>query len=246
MKKKSNAWPVSLVVFVIWIIIVLGGEMLAVGGNPTGLDAQVNSRIVPALVIAPIFLLLVIAYFKWWRETGLKWVDDNRSLLLLWLPALGIIFMLAIGLPVISKGGQVLFFVLINSLLVGISEELMFRGILLHSASTRYRLWAAIWIVSILFGLIHSLNGFVTGDFGPAFLQAGMAFLTGVMFIGLRLRQASVLPVMLVHGLWDFSVFTAIGTTLAVVGTVFPILFFIYGLWLLRDYRHQETAVAAS
>jgi membrane protease YdiL (CAAX protease family) len=242
MKKSSNVWFISLVVFVIWIAIVLGGEMLAVGGDPTGLDALVQGQIVPALVIAPIFLLIVVAYFKWWKETGLKWVDNNRSLLLLWLPALGIVFLLAVGLPTFSKGGQVLLFVLVNTLLVGISEELMFRGILLHSARTRYSLWAAIWIVSILFGLIHSLNGFLTGEFGPALIQAVMAFFSGVMFMGLRLRQGSILPVMVVHGLWDFSVFTAAGTTLALVGTIFPVLFLIYGLWLLRDYRHGEAA----
>jgi len=37
MKKQSNAWLVSLVVFVIWLVITIGGEILAVGGDPTGL-----------------------------------------------------------------------------------------------------------------------------------------------------------------------------------------------------------------
>lgn len=242
MKKENNAWLVSLVVFVIWIVIVLGGEMLAVGGDPTGLDALVQGQIVPALVIAPIFLLIVVAVFKWWKVTGLKWVDDNRSLLLLWLPALGIIIMLAIGLPTFSAGGKVLFFVLVNTLLVGISEELMFRGILLYGAKTRYSLWAAIWIASILFGLVHALNGFLTGQFGPALIQAVLAFASGLMFMGLRLRQNSLLPAMLIHGLWDFAVFTAAGSTLALVGFIFPVLFFFYGLWLLRGFRYEETA----
>ena len=40
---------------VIWLAVVIGGEPLAVGGDPTGLDALVQSQIVPALVIAPIF-----------------------------------------------------------------------------------------------------------------------------------------------------------------------------------------------
>ena len=85
MKKQSNAWIVSLVVFVIWLVIVIGGELLAVGGDPTGLDA-------------------------------------------------------------------------------------------------------------------------------------------------------------LVHGLWDFSVFSAGKSPLGNIGLVFPIIFFIYGLWLLKDYRHGEAA----
>jgi membrane protease YdiL (CAAX protease family) len=243
MKKQSNAWLASLIVFAIWLVIVFGGELLAVGGDPTGLDEMVQSQIVPALVIAPIFLLIVVAYFKWWKETGLKWVDNNRSLLLLWLPALAIIINLALGLPANTTGGRVLLIVLVNTLLVGISEELMFRGILLHGARSRYRFWAAILIVTILFGLIHALNGFITGDFGPALFQSATAFSSGLMFMGLRLRQNSLFPVMLVHGLWDFSVFSAGEATLAMalVGNVFIIIFFFYGLWLLRGYRHGET-----
>ena len=242
MKKQSNAWVISLVVFVFWIVIVFVGELLAVGGDPTGLDAMVQAQIVPALVVAPIFLLIVVAYFKWWKETGLKWVDNNRSLLLLWLPTLAIIIILALGLPVNTLGGNVLLIVLINTLLVGISEELLFRGILLHGARTRYSLWAAIWIVTILFGLIHALNGFITGDFVTALFQAVAAFSAGVMYMGLRLRQNSLFPAMLVHALWDFSLFSAGQVTLAIglVGNAFTIIFFLYGLWLLRGYRHGE------
>ena len=116
----------------------------------------------------------------------------------------------------------------------------MTRGILLHGARSRQSLWAAIWIVNALFGLMHVPNGFLTGQFGPALFQAFMAFLSGVMFMGLRLRQNSLFPVMLVHGLWDFSVFSAGQSPLGNIGLVFPIIFFIYGLWLLKDYRHGE------
>ena len=238
MKKKSSVWIVSLIAFIVWIVIVLGGELVAVGGDPTGLEALVQGQIVPALLIAPVFLLVVVLYFKWGRSVGLKWVDNARSLTLLWLPLLTIILMLVVGLPANSTGGRVLLTVLVNSLLVGISEELMFRGILLYGAQTRYRLWISIWIVSILFGLVHALNGFLTGAFGPAVFQAVMAFFSGVMFMGLRLRQNSLYPAMLVHGLWDFSVFAASQSLIAAVGTIFPIIFFLYGLWLVKDYRH--------
>ena len=240
--KKNNTWIVSLVVFIIWIVVVLGGEMLSVGGDPTGLDRMVQAQIVPALVAGPIFLLIVVAYFKWKQETGLKWVENTRSLRFAWLPALAIILMLVIGLPSNQLGGKVLLIVLINSLLVGISEELMFRGILLHGAKTRYSLWVAIMITSVLFGLVHSLNGFLTGDFVPAIFQAIMAFFSGFMFMGLRMRQNSLIPAMLMHGLWDFSVFAGTASTLSAVGMVFPFIFFGYGYWLMKDYRHGKTA----
>ena len=153
--------------------------------------------------------------------------------------------MLAVGLPNNPLGGRVLFFVLVNTLLVGISEELMFRGIIHYGAKTRFGMWAAIWIASILFGLVHALNGFLTGEFGPAFFQAVMAFFSGVMFMGLRLRQNSLIPSMLMHGLWDFSVFAGSQSPLSVIGLIFPIIFFLYGLWLIKDYRHGQDAFQA-
>lgn len=87
-----------------------------------------------------------------------------------------------------TLSSKVLIILLINTLLVGISEELMCRGILLEGAKNRFSLWVSIWIVSILFELIHSLNGFLTGNFGAAAFQAVSAIFPGLMFIGLRLH----------------------------------------------------------
>ena len=64
MKKQNNAWLISLIVLFMWVVFVLGGEILAAGGDPTGLDALVQGQVVPVLVIAPILLLVVVINFK--------------------------------------------------------------------------------------------------------------------------------------------------------------------------------------
>ena len=48
---------------VVWLVIVLGGEILQAGQG--SLEAPMSEQIVIALIVAPLFLLAVIAYFKW-------------------------------------------------------------------------------------------------------------------------------------------------------------------------------------
>jgi membrane protease YdiL (CAAX protease family) len=138
---------------------------------------------------------------------------------------------------------------------VGFSEELMFRGALLQAFRGAVTIWPAVILTSVAFGSIHSLNVFVTGELGPALVQSAAAFLSGLMFIALRLRTGSLWPPILVHALWDFATFTlgaaaggmmTHGTLPAeapvpvVTGYValLPVLLVlpnaIYGLWLMR------------
>jgi membrane protease YdiL (CAAX protease family) len=242
---KKISFISASVVLIIWAVITLGGEMLSAGGKTTGLEELTSSQVVPALVVAPIFLFIIVAFTKTWRVVGLKGLVSAHSLWLIWVPALIIIILLVFGLPNNTLGSKVIITMLINSLLVGISEELMFRGILLEGTKNRYSLWASIWIVSLLFGAIHSLNGFLTGNFGAAIIQAVNAIALGLMFVGLRLRQDSLFPAMLIHGLWDFSLFVVSGSTLPIVVSVmtpfFPIICVVYGLWLVKDYRHKQS-----
>ena len=245
-KSGQNHWGLMLIVYLVWIIVVLGGEMLALGFQPTGLDSLVKNQIVPALVVAPLLLLAVVAYLKWWREVGFKGLDKTRDLILAWLPVLVILVLLVNGFAFTTLSSQVILIVLINSLLVGISEELMFRGLLLHSGTLRFGVWRAAWITTLLFALVHVFNGILTGDFTSALMQAGLVFLTGFMFAALRIRQNSIIPVMIIHGLWDFAIFISPQNLIILLARVMPLVFFLYGLWLLRGYRHRQPTEAES
>lgn len=160
MKEKRNLLSITLMVLVVWMIIVLGGEILQAGQG--SLDALTTEQIVIALIVAPLFLFGVIAYFKWnKRELGLKAAQNWR---VLWLPALFVLGFLGAGVFYGLPPAQMVIFALINSLLVGVSEELMFRGIIFRNAliQPQFKVWPAIWFTTILFGAVHALNGFMT------------------------------------------------------------------------------------
>ncbi|HMQ54605.1 MAG TPA: type II CAAX endopeptidase family protein [Anaerolineae bacterium] len=256
MKPGRNNFVLSLVIMVIWLLIVLGGELLQAGAG--SLDALVTQRIVISLIAAPLFLVGVIAYFKWpWAEMGVKAPQPaSSSWRLGWPAALFILAFVGIGVAGGLPPAQVVFFVLINTLLVGVSEELMFRGIMFWTALPRFSIWPAIWITSLLFGGVHTLNALMTGDTIAGVGQALQATLFGVWITAIRLRTRSILPAMLIHGLWDFSVFLMGASAAAAASAdiepgaaqklIGPVLLelplFLYGLWLLRGIGRKDKA----
>ena len=143
----------------------------------------------------------------------------------------------------------VLAWILFNTFLVGLSEELMFRGVLLQAFRRTVSIWPAVWLTTLAFGAIHILNVFMTGELRTALIQSAAAALSGLLFIALRLRTGSLWPCIVVHGLWDFATFTIAaarsGEAQAGSGggpmtlmTFMPILLVLpnalYGLWLMR------------
>jgi len=135
---------------------------------------------------------------------------------------------------------NILLIVFVNTLFVGISEELMMRGILLHGLDSKYSIVTSIILTSILFGIVHALNGLITGNFVGALIQAGLATLAGLWFGALRVRLTTIIPVMIIHALWDFAVFGSTQTgpdanpIFSILQFVFIPILVIYGIWLLR------------
>jgi membrane protease YdiL (CAAX protease family) len=106
------------------------------------------------------------------------------------------------------------------TLLVGFGEELMVRGLLLvslrGSLSERW-VW---FLTSLTFGLIHGVNILVGQAVGKTLVQIPIAFFLGTALYATR-RVTGLLAVgMLIHGLYDFSVFTSRGPNHSPLGQV--------------------------
>jgi len=232
----------ALAVLVAWLALVWGSQRLEAARH-ISLDELVSRRISVGFVIAPMLLLAAVAVFKW-RDVGLSRPRSWRSLLILWLPCLYVVITfalaLAAGLPAATTTG----IILVNTTLVGVSEELLFRGVLFSGARAQMSVWNAVWFSSLLFGAAHASNGFLTGDFHAAAAQAVAAAMTGVYLAAVRLRTGSLYPGMVIHGLWDFAVLlmavaisgrdrtTSEAFGLGAILMQAPLL--AYGVWLIR------------
>jgi len=106
------------------------------------------------------------------------------------------------------------------TLLIGVYEEALFRGILLKGASTRFSILGAVMVSSVIFGLMHIVN-FIDGQPLPeTVIQIIHAAIGGFMYGMLRLRIGALWPVILLHGFWDMAVSVIVDTIPGISGVV--------------------------
>lgn len=253
--------PIALAAVVVWTIITTGIWGAWLPREPVDAIDTVDSSVAWGIASAAAFILAVVLVFRW-RDMGFNRPQPLKTLDLLWFPLIFVVLFLFtttfFGWPPLP----VLFFLALNTLLVGFSEELAFRGVLFRGLLTRMPIWPAIWLTTISFGAVHILNVFVTGSLAFALVQAVTAAMSGMLLMAILIRTGSIVVAMLFHALWDFStlcavwMFNRLGTIVPSdegAGTnslplILPILFilpnFLYALFLLRKVR-REVPVAA-
>jgi membrane protease YdiL (CAAX protease family) len=118
----------------------------------------------------------------------------------------------------------------------------MFRGILFYGAHWSFGAKWAVAIIALIFGLVHFLNGAITGKWTQSVEQAFVNILAGFWFGTLRVYVNSIIPLILVHWLWDFGLFAAgsqrkVAVKSASLSALLPfvceLVLFAYALWLL-------------
>jgi membrane protease YdiL (CAAX protease family) len=220
----------ALIALTIWVGITIGGGLLQAGG-PSSMDELVSAGVVWGIPLAALFLL--IAYRGKWNQLGLvapaSWRAARPVVIAV---ALLLILAAANGLPTTS----VLLFLVINSMAVGVSEELAFRGVVLRALLGSYPIRRAVLISALAFGAVHSLNALMTGEVVPALMQSGIAVGMGMWAASIRIRTGSLYPSILLHGLWDLALLIVIsgiaGSPISVVVSVLALVFAVgLGVW---------------
>jgi membrane protease YdiL (CAAX protease family) len=165
----------------------------------------------------------------------------------LWLPALYLGGLGALGLVTGKLEPLAVTMVLINTAIVGFSEELAFRGVLWGAARKALSFWTGFVLVSLAFGSVHVFNAILTGELAAAGVQALNAFMSGAAYLAIRIRTRSIIPIMVIHATWDFVVFLAgsggdgaSGDPASLqqqltFGLILTGPLFLYGLWLVRN-----------
>jgi len=119
--------------------------------------------------------------------------------LMLWVPLIAFIFGVdsepmrsVLSSFVESDAFPLLKTLLYVAVFVPIIEELLFRGFVLDLASEAYSPWAAIFISSIIFGLVHmNPYGILNAFFG------------GLIYGYVRIRTNSLFPSIFLHSMWN-------------------------------------------
>lgn len=195
---------IALIVYALWIIVTLAGAQWLLGGEDAELDELVKNGVGWQFVGAVALLFAAIAAFKW---RDMKLGAPHSLLKVMWFPMLVLLAISSLALMTGMPEGRVMFFVIFNTILIGVSEEVMFRGVLFRALLENFKVWPAIIITTILFGAVHVLNGFTTGDWDGALVQAVAAGMSGLIFMAIVIRTGSLWPAIIYHFLWDCILF---------------------------------------
>lgn len=177
---------------------MLGAQYIA--GSEVSLVDLVSNKIGWHFLLAIVVLITAIVIFRW-NDIGFR--KPHSIFRTMWFPSIYLVLFLAglvyFGLPT----ENVVLFIVLNTFLVGASEEIMFRGILFRAFEQTMSLWSAILLTSFLFGAVHALNVFITGELGPAVMQSIAAGMSGLVFLAIVLRTGSLWTAIIYHFLWD-------------------------------------------
>lgn len=218
MEKKSLAFekPILFSVLLIFIsLLVLYApteKLYSLFFNPqySYYLAEISNKLVISIII-----VLILSRLSLIRSIGLiSFPQKVKDWLVAW--PMFIILLIAI-LPLItreiiidqSKPVMIVVFTTMN-FLIGFSEELLIRGLLLSIlllkwGNTKKGIILSVLASSILFGLAHIGNLIVNPSFLVAtFSQVIYATLIGIFFAACVLRSHSIWPVIILHASIDF------------------------------------------
>lgn len=100
--------------------------------------------------------------------------------------------------------------------LVGITEEVMMRGVILNLlldrfSNTQRGIWTAVIIESAMFGAFHIGNVFIGANLDAVFWQIVSATMTGILLSAIYVRCNNIWILIVAHALYDFMALISSG-----------------------------------
>lgn len=238
--ERHPLWFVTLLELAVTLVFVLTGTIAHFAELPGEFVSVV------ANVVLGVLAVRLLSRLGWWRTAGFRQAMRSRDLLWFLPLLLPAFFSLAAGL---EFGGLALTLgLLVTALLIGFTEETIFRGLMLTALKARGP-WTAAIITSVLFGLSHSLN-LLSGKSGAEILiQVAYALAVGFAFAAIVFKTGLIWPLVVVHALIDFTSFLGKQGTLsaweAAAGIGITFAFMSYGLFLMLHGRPRAVAQVA-
>ena len=201
MRKFYETKPVLFAILWIVVYVVLIAPLRGRFGDGS-LQMLLGLVAISAALLAAIRLLGIQ------KELGMtRWLQNGKALLWLlpmWVLSTGNLWGgVSVRYDAITSVMAVLSF-----LLVGVAEEIIFRGFLFNGMKKTGRLAVAIVVSAITFGMGHMVNLLTGHATAETLVQMIFAVAWGFLFTFAYLKGGSLPPCIAIHGLIDaFSVF---------------------------------------
>lgn len=159
-----------------------------------------------ALINAPLIIATVVALYTLgyrWRDVGIRWGDPvTQGLIALSGVAIGFLERLIIQPEPLANSltfSAILWPIISLMLFTGLSEELLFRGVLQKASIDALGIWPGILFISAIFGVMHI--GW-NSALDVAFVTAVGAYFGWAVY-----KTRSILGVTIAHGLANIMLF---------------------------------------
>lgn len=144
---------------------------------------------------------------------------------------------------------MIFFLPLIDSLFVGTSEELIYRGVVFTNVTQEKGLFKGIFISALAFSILHSINIIGGISVTSMLVQLIDTFLAGIFFAAVYYYTKNIVLLIIFHAMWDYVLFTDVPRLYPFVGhayTIFLALEIIIVIILLMKYRNESQKITSS
>lgn len=203
----------ALIIVVVYAVFLVVVESL-VGVPYTEFSKSTLNMFYGVLVpisMGSVVLTVIAVWSGWWAEI---WRDKYHIKNHGWMHIFLVLFIIAISMNffvghIHSLSHSYILVSFMATILVGYSEELLTRGLLVFGArGSGFSEVKVFYIVMIVFGFVHGIN-FINGQgLGLTIEQMLMAGLLGGVFYTIYRKTGFLVVPMILHSLWDFSLFT--------------------------------------
>ena len=221
MKKREFVISIGLIVAYVAGLLVWDKVV------PTSVEDSINTGIAWYYAGFSVLFVAYLAVSRGWRRVGL--VGRDRTPAIRWVVVLYVIqavllaAFLGLVLSVYDGPSKVMTFILINVVFIAFNEELLFRGFLWDSLSG-LRPAPAILLTSLVFGLVHLINGVTGAAWNGVIVQVVFAAIGGLFDAVVRYGTGSLWPTILTHYLLDTAGSLCADTSMVGVGLGIQVL----------------------
>jgi len=237
--------PWLLIAFVVTSVAAVNGVAAGIAVALPELSATALEMIVE-LILAALAIALLTALRSWGR-VGFRALIRLSDLRLYWLPLFPVLPAVPAAIVGITgmRFGEILYF-LILACLIGLVEEVFFRGLILQALAAK-GLWRSAILSGVIFGAMHLLNLLFGADLTATLFQASYAVALGFAFAAVTLRTCVLWPLIVIHALTDFTGFISanepVTTNLTFTGILiyglYSVFFIVYGIVVMRSTIRQ-------
>ena len=161
-------------------------------------------EMVKVLIYFEIILTLysVYIYRRFFKGTAFRKMKITPEMVIFTI-CIGAAFFMYLAPGSFSENRFMILLTAATTLLVGISEELMFRGVVLSGFLEKHGKMQSVLYSALLFSLLHSVNMLGGLSSEKVCIQLLMTFVYGILTGCFRIKTGNIFPFMIFHFVWD-------------------------------------------